>query len=277
MRFTLSTHLLVYHELNEQALAALAESPWSGLEIWLAEPHVRWRDLAAMADLRQDLALHGLHAETVHLPLYPSVQRLIEMGERWSLIDSDATERATALEGMCAGVAAAAALGAWGAVLHLGWPNDDWSHPTSGFAQQALETLLQCAREHDIVLLPENILSDGTSCTALAALLDKLDPGRSAGICLDFGHAHLTDSVVAEAKRAGTRVKHLHLHDNDGESDAHLHPGQGTIDFDEAFTHLGTSAFSGTAAWEIRDYSRGQKTPRELVQSVVQSCSVWQA
>ena len=272
MRFTLSTHLLVYHKLDDAALAALASGPWSGLELWLAEPHVPWNDLSAMRMLRENMQAVGLHVETVHLPLYPSVSRLIEKGERWSLIDGDLSQREIALKSMCRGIEAAATVGAWGAVMHLGWPNDDWSAPIPDYARHAVTKLLQCAHENKITLLPENILSDGTTCAALVSLLNELDPELRAGICLDFGHAHLTDSVIGELNVAGERVQHLHLHDNDGESDAHLHPGQGNISFPEAFEQLHALSFQGTAAWEIRDYSRGKKSPLELVQAVVGSC-----
>jgi sugar phosphate isomerase/epimerase len=36
----------------------------------------------------------------------------------------------------------------------------------------------------------------------------------------------------------GQRLKHVHLHDNDGQRDDHLPVGQGSIDFDSFFETL---------------------------------------
>jgi sugar phosphate isomerase/epimerase len=49
-----------------------------------------------------------------------------------------------------------------------------------------------------------------------------------------FSETSLADWLSA----LGTRVTHLHLHDNDGTADQHLPLGQGTIDFAYLFRFL---------------------------------------
>ncbi|MDD7389940.1 MAG: sugar phosphate isomerase/epimerase [Lachnospiraceae bacterium] len=58
------------------------------------------------------------------------------------------------------------------------------------------------------------------------------------GLCLDVGHAHCYSnySPVEWAGKLGSHVKHVHLHDNDGRSDAHLALGEGTVPFEEALS-----------------------------------------
>jgi sugar phosphate isomerase/epimerase len=88
-------------------------------------------------------------------------------------------------------------------------------------------------------------------------LLDEIDPDRDVGLCVDLGHAHVEGQVVEELRLALPRLDHLHVHDNDGQTDAHLAPGAGTIPWQEVLALLETAEFSGYAALELRDYSRG--------------------
>lgn len=263
MRLTLSTHLLVYRPLDAAALDALAAAGWTELELWLAEPHVPWRNPGACAALAEDLAARGMRASTVHLPFYPSVPRLLA-GERWSVLDDDPERRRSALAGAAQGLRAAAALGAAGAVLHLGWPADPWEGPQPERARAAVAELLPVAREAGVRLLLENILSPGTRCARLVALLDELDPEAEAGLCLDLGHAHVAGGVLAELAAARPRLQHLHVHDNDGRADQHLAPGQGTLPWAELFPALADAA-GLRGALEIRDRSRGREPLAEVL------------
>ncbi|MHC4823753.1 MAG: sugar phosphate isomerase/epimerase family protein [Planctomycetota bacterium] len=257
MEFTLSTHLLVYDQLGSQALEALGGSGYRKLEVWLAEPHVPWRSAEALAEFSGRLSDFGLSAGSVHLPFYPSVPELIEENARWSLIDDTPQGRQAALAASTDGLHAAAALGAECGVLHLGWQKDAWNDHTDGWAREAVATLVPVAKEAGVKLLLENIISEGTRIGRLLHLLDEIDPEREVGLCVDLGHAHVEGDVVEELRLALPRLHHLHVHDNDGCSDAHLAPGQGTIPWAEVLTLLHQSGFSGLAALEMRDYARG--------------------
>lgn len=51
------------------------------------------------------------------------------------------------------------------------------------------------------------------------------------GLCLDTGHAHCYSGYEADewARRLGSHVKHIHVHDNDGTFDAHQALGEGNV------------------------------------------------
>lgn len=264
MQLTLSTHLLVYGRLDAAALDAVRSSAYATIEVWLAEPHVPWREAGACAEFGARLAEHGLRAGSVHLPFYPSVPELREQGLRWSLIHSDAGERGNALRGAADGLHAAGVLGAECAVLHLGWQRDPWDDFSCGWAREAVAALLPVARAAGVRLLLENIISAGTRAAALRALLDELDPDGEAGICLDLGHAHVAGGVMKELTDAGPRLAHLHVHDNDGSEDAHLAPGQGTIPWNEVRAALAAARYDGMGALELRDCSRGARPAAAL-------------
>lgn len=264
MRLTLSTHLLVHGELDFAALEAIRRSGHDVIELWLAEPHVPWRNPGRCERFRAALAGHGLTAATVHLPFYPSVPELKEQGRKWSLLHADPAERRAALDGAADGLRAAALLGAQGAVLHLGWQRDAWDGHAHGHAREAVSELLPVARAAGVRLLLENIISSGTRAAALLALLEEVDPGGEAGICLDLGHAHVEGGVLAELRDALPRLAHLHVHDNDGTEDAHLAPGRGTIAWPGVVELLRDFGYAGLGALELRDATRGTAGAPEL-------------
>jgi sugar phosphate isomerase/epimerase len=264
VQLTLSTHLMVHGRMDAAALAAVRQSGYGTVEVWLAEPHVPWREPGPCEAFGARLAEHGLRAGSVHLPFYPSVPQLLEQGRKWSLIDPDAAARREALAGAADGLHAAASLGASCAVLHLGWQRDAWDAHAHGHARAAVAELLPIARAAGVRLLLENIISAGTRAAALRALLDELDPAGEAGICLDLGHAHVDGGVMKELADAGPRLAHLHVHDNDGSEDAHLAPGRGSIPWRAVRTALAAVGYDGMGALELRDATRGARPAAAL-------------
>lgn len=78
------------------------------------------------------------------------------------------------------------------------------------------------------------------------------------GICIDTGHANmhsrLYESPAQEFIRAfKSRVIHLHLHDNRGQEDEHLVPGQGTVRWPEFLVDLERTGFNGQIVFELAD------------------------
>lgn len=61
--------------------------------------------------------------------------------------------------------------------------------------------------------------------------LDLIGEGLPLQMTLDVGHANTTGQLKAFLKEMGTRIAHIHLHDNMGERDDHLVVGKGTIDW----------------------------------------------
>ena len=115
--------------------------------------------------------------------------------------------------------------------------------------------ILEYAAKFGVRLVMENIKD---SIWALDRILDEIgdDPEQTnLGICIDIGHANQsTDAgrhpVTNYLERYAGQLVHLHLHDNDGESDDHLIPGEGTVDWPSTLGVLETIGFSGTAVLE---------------------------
>ncbi len=105
-----------------------------------------------------------------------------------------------------------------------------WLEPNLSF----WPPLLEQAAEAGCRVALENIFEAEPS--TLTALFDQVD-SPWLGHCFDVGHWRLFGQVSLEEWFAalGSRMIHLHLHDNCGDRDAHLPVGEGDIDFSRLF------------------------------------------
>jgi sugar phosphate isomerase/epimerase len=137
-------------------------------------------------------------------------------------------------------------------------------HPRSYFIArniQSIQELMEYARPSGVGLMIENLPGAFNTPDELGELLD---PIPELGLHLDIGHANLmvpfnmTESILA---RYGTRLRHVHLHDNKGGgADLHLPLGTGNVPLNEAIGALKRCGYDGTITLEVfspnRDYLR---------------------
>jgi sugar phosphate isomerase/epimerase len=128
-------------------------------------------------------------------------------------------------------------------------------HDRRFFIEQNIRTiheLLPDARRLGVGLMIENLPGDYNSAPQLGELLD---PIPELGLHLDIGHANLqvphntTEEILVAY---GTRLRHVHLHDNrGGHADLHLPLGSGTVDLKEAVRALKKCGYDGTITLEV--------------------------
>jgi sugar phosphate isomerase/epimerase len=128
-------------------------------------------------------------------------------------------------------------------------------HDRGFFIRKNIETiaeLLPYAAAHGVGLMVENLPGDFNSAAELGELLDPLP---ELGLHLDIGHANLrvARSTVEELVDAyGSRLRHVHLHDNKGgAADLHLPLGTGSVDLRSAVRHLQRIGYDGTITLEV--------------------------
>lgn len=114
----------------------------------------------------------------------------------------------------------------------LGSEQAEWDR-----TEEFLRSLAPMARELNITICMENIytgsgnhIAEGTCCDAgkAAARIDRINAEYGAevlGFCFDTGHANLVGLDFEEfITTLGSRLKVLHIHDNDGIEDLHQIP-----------------------------------------------------
>lgn len=108
-----------------------------------------------------------------------------------------------------------------------------------------LEHLRVFAKPLGVQLLLENQLGELGSAENLAKLIRTLH-FDDMKVCFDVGHAHLcrgnnsleANGVAGQFELARDYIRAAQLHDNAGDRDHHLWPGEGTIDWDETMRLL---------------------------------------
>lgn len=70
-------------------------------------------------------------------------------------------------------------------------------------------------------------------------------PAELMGICFDSGHANMIwhENLPQIAQKYRDRIFSVHLHDNFGEKDSHMIPGNGNINWEELMKALSSSAY----------------------------------
>lgn len=91
-----------------------------------------------------------------------------------------------------------------------------------------------------------------------AKMLGELEamPTQNKAFCVDSGHAHAAvgggyPAIGDHIRVFKDYIRVLHLHDNNGESDQHLLPGQGTINWKELFETLKEIGYDGYINYEL--------------------------
>jgi sugar phosphate isomerase/epimerase len=148
-------------------------------------------------------------------------------------------------------------------VFHPGY--DRWRYGENQLAwlTNSLESwkpVLERAEKIGCTIAVENIFEEEPS--TLKALLEAVGSTRFRH-CFDAGHWNMFKQVGMEEWFAelGSYVAEVHLHDNGGDRDAHLPPGDGGIDFSLLFSLLARHA--PDAAWTLEAHTR-EKVARSL-------------
>jgi len=87
----------------------------------------------------------------------------------------------------------------------------------------------------DFNICIENVFE--TSPMALKEIIDIIGDKR-VGICLDIGHANARKNdydIYDWIEILGKRIKHFHIHNNDGTKDSHKPLGDGSLDYHKVF------------------------------------------
>lgn len=100
--------------------------------------------------------------------------------------------------------------------------------------RESIEALAEVGERLGVTYLVENLMNPGavgSDAVELAGLIRRADH-RYVRMCFDTGHANMTSvsgSLPEVLAGCVDVVAYCHIHDNDGKTDGHLIPGQGTI------------------------------------------------
>jgi sugar phosphate isomerase/epimerase len=233
----LSTHLFLNQRLHSAQLELAARSGAQAVELFAARQHFDYADRDHIAELASWFASNPLQPFSMHAPLFPDREMGRAGAPAVNVLHPEKARRIAAMDEIKRALESAEKIPFRNLVVHLGERDDGWSPRSIEYAQTALEHLGAFARPLGVRLLVENLTSEPTLPEHLVEILE-MGHLNSVGICLDLGHAHITVGVSEAIATLNTRIASVHVHDNHGQKDEHLWPGDGAIEWTSAVQAL---------------------------------------
>jgi len=239
----------------EEAIERVAELGADCIEIVFDVPHFPPEfDMRKLRSLRRLINSHGLGV-SVH-------------GSVWDINAASyyGPIRSLTMKQMKRSIDACGILGGDIVVIHPGrCPMPEMDKLLSMAKKWFIDFTSEClnhAKKRDIKLTLENFslsanypYSHPKEMVALARKLDGL------GITFDIGHAYLgkrmtkvsapEQKIASEIKLMREYLAHVHIHDNHGEKDEHLPPGEGNINFKPIMRALKEINYDGWLILEL--------------------------
>lgn len=266
MKPALSTHLFVNQPLTGVTLEAIERAGIPAIEIFCARQHFDYTNEAQVRELAAWFADHQLTLRSLHAPMYKDYNWGRTTGAAVNIAETDRHRRLESVEEIKRALEVAEQIPFRYLVQHLGVAHEKFELAKFDAAFASLEPLLVHAKQRGVQILLENIPNELSTSEKLRTFLDytRLSDLR---VCFDSGHAHLGNGVEREFEALRELVVSTHLHDNRGDQDAHLFPGQGTIDWQATVRALSAAPNDLPLQLELRDHGEF-KQPLEKVLEV---------
>jgi sugar phosphate isomerase/epimerase len=233
----ISTHVFLRQRLHPGLLESLARSGAEAIEIFAARQHFDYTSRGHIHEIAEWFRSNPVTPFSIHAPLYADSDMGRGGEPSVNVVHPEKNRRIDGMDEIKRAIEVAEQIPLKYIVIHLGERRDTWSPRTLEHALTALEHLRVFASPLGVKLNIENILNE---VTAPAHILEVLRIGHFSdiGVCLDTGHAHISDSVGSVIGELKPFIRSAHLHDNHGEKDEHLWPGDGGIEWPEAMAGL---------------------------------------
>jgi sugar phosphate isomerase/epimerase len=252
----ISSHVFLEHRLHPGLLEVFERAGAQGVELFAARQHFDYTSRAHVRELAEWFQGNSTGAFSMHAPLFSD----LEMGRGGepavNVIHPEKSRRIDAMDEVKRALEAAEQIPFRFMILHLGEREDTWGPRALEHSITALEHLRAFANPLGVKILIENLQGEVATPAHLTHILTA-GHFHDIGVCFDVGHAHLGDGVASSLSEVGPQVRSSHLHDNRGDKDTHLWPGDGTIDWDETLTGLRAAPQAPAGVLEIH-YALGE-------------------
>lgn len=251
----ISSYVFLRHRLHPGLLDTFRKAGAEGVELFAARQHLDYTDRVEVQELSGWFKANPVEAFSMHAPPFPDHEMGRGGAPAVNVIHPEKSRRIDAMDEIKRALEVAEHIPFRYLILHLGERDDTWSPRTLEFSMTALEHLRAFANPLGVKLLIENLNNE---VTQPAHLMEILHTGhfQDIGVCFDVGHAHLGEGVAKVLSALQPLIVSAHLHDNHGEHDEHLWPGDGSIAWKEVFDGLKAAPKTPAGVLEIH-YSLG--------------------
>ena len=137
-------------------------------------------------------------------------------------------------------------------------PNKYFRDEVMNFANESMIEIGKYAADSGVLATFENMPAFPSMLYSNMFELNEFLESNDLFMTLDIGHAnhagYSPDEMIFDS------IKHIHMHDNFGDDDAHLPFGEGSIDLKSIFHKLEEKNYDGIYIIEVNDYDSIEKS-----------------
>jgi len=238
MQRAVSTYVYIKERLHPGLLDGLVRGGAQAIEIFAARQHIdyanRKQHVREIADWFRST---GIPLNSVHSPLFADYEFGRAGAPPVNVASTDRAGRIEAMDEVKRALEIAEQIPFRFLIQHIGTGNETFDDRKFEAAMTSIEHLRAFAKPLGVSILLENIPNELATPDKLVELIHAAH-FDDVGICFDFGHAHIMSNVAEAFEIVKPHVRSTHVHDNAKDRDAHLWPGEGSINWKEAMELL---------------------------------------
>lgn len=253
-KFGISTHL--YHEqrLDKAHLIEIASNGFEAVEVFATRSHFDYHEDGAIRLLKDWLTESKLELHSVHAPITDAFAN--GRGQRnFSTATRDSEQRKSTMKEMQAALNIAKIIPFKYLVVHLGVPVAQHPAPDDNHREAAVrsvEEIHAMAEAAGVRVALEVMGNELSTPPDLIDMLERSFEGTDLGVCMDVGHAHILGDTAEAIETTSEYLVTTHIHDNRRQSDDHLVPFQGNINWAATIMAFEKIGYDGVLMYEVR-------------------------
>jgi sugar phosphate isomerase/epimerase len=237
----MSTFSFVRERLHPGVLDTLARAGAEAIEIFAFRGHFDYANRRQhVVEIAGWFKTSGVALHSIHSPMYNSYEWGGRGMDAINIADPERKGRIDAMDEIKRALEVAEHVPYRFLIQHIGVGGEMDNERKFDAAMTSIEHLRAFAKPLGVRLLLENIPNELSTPEKLLELL-HVAHFDDVGICFDTGHAHMMSNIAAAFESLKDHIQSTHVHDNKGDHDSHLWPGDGNIDWPHTMELLRTA------------------------------------
>jgi sugar phosphate isomerase/epimerase len=246
-----STYIYIKERLHPGLLDGLVRNGAQAIEIFASRSHLDYANRRQhVKEIAEWFHSSGVPLNSMHSPMYSGYEWRSPESPPVNIASPDRKTRVEAMDEIKRALEVAEQVPFRFLIQHMGLPNEEFDDAKFEACMTSVEHLRAFAKPLGVMVLLENIPNE---LSTPGRIRDFLHQSRidDVGVCLDLGHAHVMGGVPEAFATLKHRIRSVHVHDNKGDRDAHLWPGEGSINWKEALGLLRSAPHDPSLVLEI--------------------------
>src|SRR6202165_4309537 len=238
MQNAISTFIYVKERLHPGLLDGLVRGGAQAIEIFAARQHIDYANRKQhVREIADWFRSSGIPLNSVHAPLYADYEWGRTGSPPVNVASTDRAGRIDAMDEIKRALELAEQIPFRFLIQHIGITSESFDDRKFEAAMTSVEHLRAFAKPLGVRILLENIPNELSTPERLVEFI-RAAHFDDAGVCFDFGHAHIMSDVPQAFETVKSYIPPPHVHDNVKARDSHLWPGSGSIDWKQAMELL---------------------------------------